>query len=283
MEFLQLKYFQHAARTENFSHTAVAFTVPVSSVSSTIKKLEQELGVTLFNRKSNKLTLNENGKLFLKTVDTVFEELNKAKNSIADISGTPGGKINILIDSNRSNMMKLISDFRNKYPKTSFTIRFGEKSFTDFDIIVSDRIIENHSFECADFIDEEILLAVHKSNPLSKRKQVDMRMLGQEKFLCLYKNQSIRTLTDKLWYEAGIEPDISIECDDPQCLRDCLDMGMGVCIFPSVSWKDYISPSISLVKINNGVFRSTKIYTNKNSSESTRVFLRHAREYIAAL
>mgnify|MGYP002513475198 CR=1 FL=1 len=75
MEFLQLKYFQHAARSENFSHTATAFMVPPSSVSVSIKKLESELGVPLFDRTANKLSLNENGKLFLKTADTIFAEI----------------------------------------------------------------------------------------------------------------------------------------------------------------------------------------------------------------
>ena len=80
MEFLQLKYFCHAAKTENFSHTAEAFLVPASSVSSSIKKLEEELGVQLFNRSSNKLSLNENGMVFLKTANSILNELEKAKN-----------------------------------------------------------------------------------------------------------------------------------------------------------------------------------------------------------
>ena len=53
MELLQLKYFKDAALTENFSHTAKNFYVPQSAVSQSIKRLETELGVELFNIKDS--------------------------------------------------------------------------------------------------------------------------------------------------------------------------------------------------------------------------------------
>ena len=48
MEILQLKYFCDSAVTGNFSATAKKFMVPPSAVSQSIKRLENELGTTLF-------------------------------------------------------------------------------------------------------------------------------------------------------------------------------------------------------------------------------------------
>ena len=62
MEFLQLKYFFESSKNENFAKTAEKFMVPPSSVSTAIKRLENELGCELFDRKSNSILLNENGK-----------------------------------------------------------------------------------------------------------------------------------------------------------------------------------------------------------------------------
>lgn len=47
MEFLQLRYFYESAQNENFAKTAEKFMVPASSVSASVKRLEQELGVEL--------------------------------------------------------------------------------------------------------------------------------------------------------------------------------------------------------------------------------------------
>ena len=236
MEFLQLKYFCHAAKTENFSHTAEAFLVPASSVSSSIKKLEEELGVQLFNRSSNKLSLNENGMVFLKTANSIFNELEKAKNNFKELAGHPGGKIKILINNNRHIITRIISEFKSKYPDVAFIMDFGEgRNYSDYDIVITDSIIKSSDFESKSFITEEIMLAVHKTNPLSKRKQVSISMLAGEKFLSLHKNHSLRKISDDLFSKAGINPDIAIECDDPQCIRDYLEMKTGVSLVPSVS------------------------------------------------
>lgn len=281
MEFLQLKYFQHAAKTENFSHTAVAFMVPTSSISSSIKKLETELGTQLFNRSANKLSLNENGKQFLKTVDIIFSELEKSRNSMSYIGGLPAGKVNMLIITNRYLVIRKLAEFKKQYPNIDFSIDFGnDTNFNRYDLLITDTVIENDSFKKSDFIDEEIMLAVHKSNPLSCRKQVNMSMLSSEKFICLYPGQSLRNITDKLFLQSGISPEIIVECDDPQCVREFLKMGIGASLVPSVSWHNQLDPSISLIRINYGIYRNSKIYLNKNASPCAVAFASYIKNMI---
>ena len=65
MELLQLKYFYESANTESFTKTAQRHLIPVSSVSASIKRLEKELGCKLFDRTSNRIKLNQNGKRHL--------------------------------------------------------------------------------------------------------------------------------------------------------------------------------------------------------------------------
>ena len=51
------KYVCHAVESENCSETALAFYVPPSAVSVSIKKLKTELGVPLFTRTGNRIRL----------------------------------------------------------------------------------------------------------------------------------------------------------------------------------------------------------------------------------
>lgn len=274
MEFLQLTYFQHAAKTENFSHTADAFLVPPSSVSSSIKKLEQELGVLLFDRSANRITLNENGKLFLSCVEQIFSTLEQTKNQFLETDGDLSGKIRILIITNRRIITQIISEFHERYPKVSFILDFDEgKNQKEYDIIVTDRIIKRPDFEEHDFLREEICLAVPPNHALSSKNQVNMPDLSQEKFICLHPNHSLRTITDALCKEALFTPDIAIECDDTFYIREYLKMGMGISIVPIISWKEQLDPSISLLRINDGVWRHSKIYTGKNASRSVQIFM----------
>ena len=76
MELLQLKYFYESATSESFTKTAEKHLIPVSSVSASIKRLEMELGCKLFDRTSNRITLNQNGKRFHRSLSLIFNELN---------------------------------------------------------------------------------------------------------------------------------------------------------------------------------------------------------------
>ena len=63
MTIRQLQYFCDAAQTENFAMVAEKYTVPPSTVSVAIKHLEEEMGVHLFDRSANRISLNAKGKL----------------------------------------------------------------------------------------------------------------------------------------------------------------------------------------------------------------------------
>ena len=64
MELLQLKYFQMAAKMQNFSRAAEELNISQPSLSMTIAHLENELGAELFNRKGRNVVLNEAGEAF---------------------------------------------------------------------------------------------------------------------------------------------------------------------------------------------------------------------------
>lgn len=64
MEILQLRYFFLSAKNENFSTTAKIFNVPTTAVSSSVRRLEKELGCKLFDRTHNRISLNAKGRRF---------------------------------------------------------------------------------------------------------------------------------------------------------------------------------------------------------------------------
>ena len=77
MELLQLKYFKDAAELENFSKAAKKNMVPQPSISYAIKKLEDELGVLLFDRNGRKIFLNENGEYVYQKVSSILNTVDE--------------------------------------------------------------------------------------------------------------------------------------------------------------------------------------------------------------
>ncbi|MBQ2756391.1 MAG: LysR family transcriptional regulator [Oscillospiraceae bacterium] len=276
MELLQLKYFSHAAKTENFSHTAQNFHVPTSCISASIKKLENEIGVRLFDRTANRIKLNECGKIFLKAVDASEELLKKAKADVLDLAKITPIELRLLIMSNRQKITDVISEFKLRYPETYFTIHHGTSfelsNINEYDIIIADRSINSDCFEKKLWIKEDILLAVHKNHRLAQRETVTLQELTDEKFIFMTKGSNLRDHVDVFLHQQGVEVDAVIECDDPQYVQKYLKMGLGITFFPCISWKNQINDDIRLLKLTEPLHRDSYIYINKSSTDMAKTF-----------
>ena len=125
MEILQLQYFLESAESENFAKTAEKHFVPTSSVSGSVRRLEAELGCQLFDRSSNRLTLNAKGKRLHQALCTVFGELDKA---VEDISAQEQEKreIKVLVRGMRRKVTNLLSEFSIAHPQIAFKITFHQ-------------------------------------------------------------------------------------------------------------------------------------------------------------
>lgn len=274
MDLLQLKYFQDAASTENFSKTAAKFTVPPSCVSLYIKKLEQELGVKLFDRSANRIKLNNNGKILLTAVNNAFLELEGAKNKLMSISDVTDGEISLLIETNRKIVMEYIAQFRNDFPQVTFHIEHKKTSrYNDYDIIISDQKIDTNLFDKKILVKEEFLLAVNSNHPLANNKSVDIAALKEERFVCMPKGSSMREVTEGICALHGFLPYVAIESDDPFYIREYIGMGMGISLVPEFSWAGQYPDNVVLLRLNGkSLIRETNVYTKKNGLKIAELF-----------
>lgn len=76
MELTQLKQFKAIAETQNISEAANILYVTQPALSNSLNRLEKELGVQLFDRAGKKITLNEQGQIVLKTVESILSQLD---------------------------------------------------------------------------------------------------------------------------------------------------------------------------------------------------------------
>lgn len=273
MEFLQLKYFCLAAKSENISHAAKACMVPPSSVSASIKKLETELGVRLFDRTANRLRLNENGKRFLHAVETAEGAFSEFRREACAENGEPRGEIRLLVLTNRSRVTEAISAFRKKYPLVTFSIRHtlpSEKG-VEFDVVCTDKEMDA-SYQKIPFVKEPLYLAVHRENPLSAQKSVTEKEAAGEKFILMPKGTSLRFHADALFARTGQAPECAITCDDPYYICEYVKMGLGVTLFPGVSWAWRHDSNISLLPFSAPLSRESRIYVHKFASTAARRF-----------
>lgn len=281
MEILQLRYFCSAAETENFSATASRYRVPPSDISQSIKRLERELDVPLFERTSNRVRLSDRGREFYVKINRVLQLLDTA---VQDITTTGvGGQLRILIGSNRRITMQAVERFRTEYPSVDIVAQHSYTALSeDFDLIVTAEPIDAKEFERTRILSEELVLAVRRDNPIASLPLLSAEDLEPQAFISMSAGTPLYTITKDICADMGFTPHIAIQSDDPFYIRKCVEMGLGVAVVPEMSWRGQFSPEIQLCRLN-GQKRDTFVYRRKNKIllSSTEGFLRILSEVCA--
>lgn len=119
LDLLQLQYFQTIARLENISRAAEVLYVAQPNLSASLKRLEQELGVSLFDRRKGRIRLTDTGRLFLSYVDDVLSRLDDGVASVRESERRAESEVRVasaIVDL----MGGLLDDFLPHEPDTSF-------------------------------------------------------------------------------------------------------------------------------------------------------------------
>ena len=82
MDIQQMKYFKTVAEKGKISEAAESLFISAPALSTSVARLEKELGVKLFDRTNNKIVLNRQGELFLDYVNETMENLEDLKDAL---------------------------------------------------------------------------------------------------------------------------------------------------------------------------------------------------------
>ena len=236
MELLQLRYFRDAAIYENFSETASIHLVPQSYISKTIKKLENELGISLFDRKGKKVILNENGKYFLTKINAA---LNLIDEGVAKFNEPTKSNLSVYVQAGNRFVSLIIADFLN-ISKDIYVSCINQTSEDmpsdsyDFTFMQQNNTMSDLAYET--LIDDEIMVAVHEDLPLANKDIIDISELANEKFIGYFKTMNIRDFTDKYCKLHGFTPNVVFETADTTAFSYMLQKKEGIALVPSANW-----------------------------------------------
>ncbi len=111
--------FVKVAQLESFSKAARSVGLPVSTVSRSVAKLEEQLGVTLIARTTRRLSLTAQGQAYLGQCRDPLTELYEAERVLKRTQMTPEGiiKISAPVVMSEKPFLDFISDFMKNYPR----------------------------------------------------------------------------------------------------------------------------------------------------------------------
>ncbi|OON86237.1 hypothetical protein BXO88_08125 [Oribacterium sp. C9] len=118
MDFRELTYITAVADNHSVTEAAKQLYISQPSLSYIISKVEEDLGVKLFDRKTNPITLTYAGERYVKTARQILVMKDNLRRELSDIGHGKKGRINIGIPTERAGYMlpKVIGAFREIYP-----------------------------------------------------------------------------------------------------------------------------------------------------------------------
>jgi DNA-binding transcriptional LysR family regulator len=127
----QLRYFLVLGEELNYRRAAERLFITQPALSTAIKQLEHQFGVTLFTRNSREVALTELGAAWLPAVREALRGVDAAVDGLTALAGTAGGRIRLgyLIGTGADLLFRMVRDFEAAYPEIS--IEPTEFDFSD--------------------------------------------------------------------------------------------------------------------------------------------------------
>ncbi|MEM7193344.1 MAG: LysR family transcriptional regulator [Pseudomonadota bacterium] len=151
MKFEHLKLFVRVASTQNISSAGNDLGLSPAVASSYVSKLEKQLGVRLIHRTTRKVSLTEEGRVFLPYAEEVLAGVDAARASVGAGSTSPSGLLRVTAPASfgRMHLMPALKTFLDQNPNLDVDLRLSD-TITDlveggFDVAIRNSSLKDSS------------------------------------------------------------------------------------------------------------------------------------------
>ena len=241
MTLTELRYIVAVARKRHFGHAAEACFVSQPTLSVAVKKLEEELGVALFERGPGEVSITPAGQKIVEQAQRVLEEASRIKDLAAAGRDPLAGPLRLgaIYTIGPYLLPKLIPILRRNAPamqlhiQENFTHRLVESLKSgDVDVILVALPFDEPGIDTRAVYDEPFLVAVPKGHAWEGRKRVSSDELMRESLLLLGEGHCFRDQVLEFCHTTRTR---AIEGGSLETIRQMVAGGVGVTVLPSTS------------------------------------------------
>lgn len=296
MELRQLQYFAEVAKREHVTEAAAHLHVAQSAVSLQISKLEDELGVSLFERVGRNVKLTQIGKSFLTHVKKALKELDNAKQHVEEFLDPEQGTIKVGYPTSLASHLlpTIVSAFREKNPKISFHLNQGSYASLieavkngDLDLAFLGPVPTNEAdIKGTTLFTESLSALVHIGHPLAKNKSLSLTDLRSDDFVLFPKGYVLRQLVVDACKQAGFSPNITSEGEDMDALKGLVSAGIGMTLLPDSTISESVPRfTVKIPVVDPKVTRTVGIIIPKTReiAPSEKIFYQFVINFFAIL
>ena len=244
----------------SFSKAAQRLFIAQPSLSLTVKKLEEQLGVPLFDRTTKPISVTEAGMEYIRSVEQLRSVEESFKNYIQRVNRMEAGSLNIGSNQLLSSLIlpQYVDKFITAYPKIQLTVNDAnsttlekELSIGNLDLVIDNHILPAELFEQQQLGVEHLFLAVPrhwKENQTviqyqlqyedilagrhrhAQLQPVPLHIFENAPFILMNRNNDTRKQTDAIFQQEVFEPKMLFEMDRLATLYTYIQLGTAASI-----------------------------------------------------
>ncbi|WP_270426448.1 LysR family transcriptional regulator [Anaerostipes hadrus] len=286
MEIQQLYYYMELCKQKNFTEAGYACNMTQGALSKQIRKLENELGITLIRRNTRKFELSKEGEIFLsyaKKMTGTYEEMLKNVQKNQEI------KIGCMPVLAPYHFARLVADFRKEYPDIKLVIderiasEIQENSDRyDFLILRENMMEDQKNFRFSQLYDDKLCAVLYEKHPLYGRDRLQLKELKDDVFIFPERGSGSYEVFYKSCEKAGFEPKIAFEFPQANTIMSFVSEGVGVTITFSTVYREAKCAGVKMIPLEDELHSVISLFYRKNKplDYAKKQFLNYVREHL---
>lgn len=291
MEFRQIRLFLEIVRAGGFHRAATSLRVAQPAISVAIRKLEGELGVTLFDRGRKRVRMTAEGRVFFRRVTELEGMLRGIEQEMRELQGVERGELRLGLPSMLASHVfpEIIAGFRQSYPGLRLSIYGGggvrivemiEDDEVELGIVAASQVPKDLDYR--PLLREEIVACVSTDHPLSRSRFITLKELASESLFLFEKGYFQRELLESLFRGEGLQPEVLFETNHVPLLIATTARGGGATTLLRLAAET--APGLVPLSFEPPLFVDAGIAWKRNAyvSFAARAFLEHLQPYFTS-
>ena len=241
MDLRQLRYFVQVAELGSFTKAAAMVGVAQSALSRRVRKLEDELGISLLLRNGRGVVVTDAGAIFCRRARSLLEEAEDARREMQELQGRPTGMVSIGLPPGISAVLTvpLVERIDKELPGIQLQITEGYSGHVHewllggrVDIGILYNVEQTPTLTYEPLANERLYLFGAPGRAASLGPRLSFKALSQLPLILPAQPHAIRRLIDGVSAKLHVSLDITLEVTAFTGIRDLVLAGRGFTIFP---------------------------------------------------
>jgi DNA-binding transcriptional LysR family regulator len=232
----QLRLFEAVARHSSFTRAAEEIHLSQPAVSIQVKRLEENVGLALFEQVGKRLSLTDAGRELYAASKDVLGRLVELEGAIDALRGEVAGTLRVTaVTSAKYFLPHLLGAFIRRYPGVEPRLKVANRANlleriadNEDDLYVMGQVPANSDVQEAPFLENIIVIVASPDHPLARRRKVTLAQLTEERFLVRESGSGNRKVVEEYFAEQGVRIRPYMELGSAEAIKQGVMAGLGI-------------------------------------------------------